>query len=180
MTPEGRATVQRGRRLATVALWLAGALLLAGCGGKRVQADQSQQQQQALERARDLCRAFGYTPGTTEFARCAQSEYDRGWQAPSQAAVPQVVVPPPVVVPAPAPQAQPQPAQQPVQPQSAAQGSQPQPTGAVHPQSAVQAQSAAQASQPQPTPPSDSGGDDWFINWFKRPNVCQQAACSAY
>ncbi len=179
MTPEGRATVQRGRRLATVALCLAGALLLPGCGGKRVQADQSQQQQQqALERARNLCRAFGYTPGTTEFARCAQSEYDRGWQAPSQAAVPQVVVPPPVVVPAPAPQAQPQP--QPVQPQSAAQASQPQPTGAVHPQSAVQAQSAAQASQPQPTPPSDSGGDDWFINWFKRPNVCQQAACSAY
>mgnify|MGYP001206771960 CR=1 FL=1 len=110
MTSVGKGSAGRGRRLAIVALGVAGALLLGGCAGKRAQADASRQPQ-ALDRARGLCRDFGYAPGTAEFARCAQSEYDRGWQAPSQAVVPpQVVVPPPG---APVPQAaQPQPAPQ--------------------------------------------------------------------
>jgi thiamine pyrophosphate-dependent acetolactate synthase large subunit-like protein len=92
------------RRGSVAAVCIAGALLLGGCAGKHAQADPSQQrqaQQQALDRARGLCRDFGYAPGTMEFARCAQSEYDRAWQAaPSQAAAPaQVVVPTPVVTP---------------------------------------------------------------------------------
>lgn len=120
MKAEDKGSVGRGSGAAIAAACVAVALLLGGCAGKHAQADASQQQQaqqQALDRARGLCRDFGYAPGTMEFARCAQSEYDRGWQAaPSQAAAPpQVVVPPPVVTPQAAPASQaapPQPAPQ--------------------------------------------------------------------
>jgi hypothetical protein len=122
MKAEGKGSARRGQRGAIAVACMVGALLLGGCAGKHVQADPSQQQQaqqQALDRARGLCRDFGYAPGTTEFARCAQSEYDRAWQAvPSQAAAPpQVVVPTPVVTPQAAqppapPSPQPQPAPQ--------------------------------------------------------------------
>jgi hypothetical protein len=164
MTSEGKASARRGQRLVIAALCVAGALLLGACAGKRVQPDQTQQrgQQQALERARNLCRDFGYTPGTTEFARCAQSEYDRESQAvPPQAALPpRVVVAPPVVPAAPSLQA-----------------AQSQPT---RPQPAQSQPAPSQPAQSQPAPQADTGDDDGLMRWMKRPNVCQQAACSAF
>lgn len=116
MTSEGKESVRHGRLLVFSALWIVGALLVGGCAGKHAQTDQGQaqqQQQQALDRARNLCRDFGYTPGTMEFARCAQSEYDRTAQAPlPQVAMPQAMAaPPPATAPQAAPpQSQPQPA----------------------------------------------------------------------
>ncbi|MGO8919836.1 MAG: hypothetical protein ACLQJR_28385 [Stellaceae bacterium] len=153
MTSEAKGSVRRGQRVALVALCMGGAVLLAGCAGKHAQADQAQAQQQALERARGLCRDFGYTPGTMEFARCAQSEYDRGAPAASL----QAVAPPQVVVPV--PQVAPPPAAPPV---------------AASPQAA-----APQAAQPQPTPQADNDSDNWLINWLKRPPVCRDTACAA-
>lgn len=111
MGSERKMSSDRARRSAATALCVGAALLLGGCAGDRAGAVQPPpQQQQALERARGLCRDFGYTPGSAEFARCAQSEYDRGSQpgAPQAAAQPGVTVPP-VVVPTPAPGPQPAP-----------------------------------------------------------------------
>jgi hypothetical protein len=93
-------------------LYLACALLLAACGrsgGQRVEVDQGQRQ--AVERARALCQDLGYAPGTVEFARCAQSEFDRyapGATAATAAAP--AVAPQPVPSPAPVQAARPQPA----------------------------------------------------------------------
>ncbi len=122
MRAEEKGSVRRGSGAAIAVACIAAVLLLGGCAGRHAQSDASQTQQaqqQGLDRARGLCRDFGYAPGTTEFARCAQSEYDRAWQGvPSQAAAPpQVVVPTPVVTPQvaqpPVPQAAPpQPAPQ--------------------------------------------------------------------
>lgn len=56
-----------------------------------------------MMRARNLCRDFGYTPGTPEFARCAQTEFDR--MAMAAAPMPQ---PAPLASDVPATQAQPQ------------------------------------------------------------------------
>ncbi len=69
-------------------LCIAGALLLAGCATSHNPSSAGQsQQQQALARARKLCGDFGYTPGTPDFARCAQTEYDHmALAAPTQPA----------------------------------------------------------------------------------------------
>ena len=93
-------------------LRIAGALLLAGCAGKHAApAAADQGPQQTLMRARNLCRDFGYTPGTMEFARCAQTEYDRMALAVPQP-MPPPVAPPPQAAQSPPPAAASQPAPQ--------------------------------------------------------------------
>jgi hypothetical protein len=123
---------------------------LGACGGRaRPAADVDAAQRQAVERARNLCQDLGYIPGTVDFARCAQSEYDR---LPSGAPVASVtpVTPPNTVA-----------AQRPAAPVAAPPQTAPTP--------------APQAVSP---PRTDADEDDWFVRWFKRPNVCQTAACS--
>jgi hypothetical protein len=90
------------RRVAMATLGVAAALLLADCGGRHSSPPPADQgQQQTLMRARMLCRDFGYTPGTMDFARCAQTEFDRmALSAPQP--MPQ---PMPQMAPVPAPQA---------------------------------------------------------------------------
>src|SRR5215472_1545193 len=118
---------------------------LSACGGRaRPAADVDAAQRQAVERARNLCQDLGYIPGTVDFARCAQSEYDR---LPSGAPVASVTPPGAVA------------AQRPASPV------------APPPQTAP----APPAASP---PRTDADEDDWLIRWFKRPNVCQTAACS--
>jgi hypothetical protein len=87
--------VRDGRRIMRAILGVSATLLLAACAGKHAApADQAQQQQQqSLTSARNLCRGFGYTPGSAEFARCAQTEYDRIAAAPPAAAPPAANVP---------------------------------------------------------------------------------------
>jgi hypothetical protein len=106
-----------GPRLAMAMLCIAGALLLADCAGNKHAAapPPDQGQQQTLMRARNLCRDFGYTPGTMEFARCAQTEYDRM----ALAAAPQPMPMPQMAPITPPPQAAQTPAQAaPAQPQA--------------------------------------------------------------
>jgi len=155
----------------TVTACIAAALLLAACSGKRAAPQAEQSQQMALERARGLCRDFGYAPGSMEFARCAQSEYDRMTGGPPPTA-PVVSVPVPQVPQAAQPQVQaipvPQASVQTTRPASA-------PTPAPQPTAQAQPQPTAQA---QPAPQSGGDDDDWLIRYLKRPNVCGQAACS--
>ena len=62
--------------------------VLSACGGRTrpAAAEADAGQRQAIERARNLCQDLGYIPGTVDFARCAQSEYDRFAGAPPAAA----------------------------------------------------------------------------------------------
>ena len=87
MTSRSSGTHRRRCR-AMARLCIAGALLLAGCATSHNPSSAGQsQQQQALARARKLCGDFGYTPGTPDFARCAQTEYDHmALAAPTQPA----------------------------------------------------------------------------------------------
>lgn len=63
---------------ASVMLAIGVAAALTACGSRpRPAADADAGQQQAIERARNLCQDLGYISGTVDFARCAQSEYDR-------------------------------------------------------------------------------------------------------
>jgi len=65
------------------------AAALGACGSRtRPAAEVDTGQRQAIERARNLCQDLGYIPGTVDFARCAQSEYDRWGGAPPVASVP--------------------------------------------------------------------------------------------
>jgi len=127
---------------------LALALSVVACGGRaRPATDTDAAQRQAIERARNLCQDLGYVPGTVDFARCAQSEYDRLPLGAPVASVAPIKPPAAVAV------------QQPASPV-------PQP---------VPAAPAPQAASP---PQTDAGEEDWLVRWFKRPNVCQTAACA--
>jgi len=130
--------------LAPLALAVGVAAVLSACGSRThpaaVEADTGQRQ--AIERARNLCQDLGYIPGTVDFARCAQSEYDRFAGAPPLAATAPSAPPSAVAVQRPVPQA------------------------------------AAPVAATAPTR-SDGDEEDWLVRWFKRPNVCQTAACSA-
>jgi hypothetical protein len=78
-----------GRRshLVPLALAIGLAAALSACGSRtRPAAEADTGQRQAIERARNLCQDLGYIPGTVDFARCAQSEYDRWAGAPPVAA----------------------------------------------------------------------------------------------
>jgi hypothetical protein len=78
-----------GRRshLISVMLAMGVAAALTACGSRpRPAADTDAGQRQAIERARNLCQDLGYISGTVDFARCAQSEYDRFAGPPSVAA----------------------------------------------------------------------------------------------
>jgi hypothetical protein len=93
-----------GRRshLVPLALAIGLAATLAACGSRaRPAAETDTGQRQAIERARNLCQDLGYLPGTVDFARCAQSEYDR-FAGPPLAAT---TAPSAVAVQRPAPQA---------------------------------------------------------------------------
>lgn len=134
----------RRSHLMPLALAIGVAAALSACGSRTRPATEADTgQRQAIERARNLCGDLGYIPGTVDFARCAQSEYDRWAGAPPVATA------------------------VPVAPTTAA---------------AVQ-RPAPQAAAPGPSPTtssarSDGDDDDWFLRWFKRPNVCQSATCS--
>lgn len=138
----------RRSHLVPLALAIGLAAVLSACGSRTrlAAAEADTGQRQAIERARNLCQDLGYVPGTVDFARCAQSEYDRWAGAPPVATAVPVAPTTAVAVQRPVPQA----------PQAAAPG--PSPTT-----------SAA---------PSNGDDDDWFIRWWKRPNVCQTATCS--
>lgn len=136
-----------------LALSLAAALTACGGRARPDASDSETAQRQGIERARNLCQDLGYVPGTVDFARCAQSEYDR---LPLGAPVASVA---------------------PIQPPPAAPVQRPAPTAAATAQAAPTSQ-AAPASQAAPSPPADAEEEDWLIRWFKRPNVCQTAACT--
>jgi hypothetical protein len=122
---------------------------LGACGSRaRPATDADAAQRQAVERARNLCQDLGYIPGTVDFARCAQSEYDRLPLGAPVASVTPVTPPAAAAVQRPA-----SPVPQPPQPAP-----------------------VAQAASP---PRADGDEDDALVRWFKRPNVCQTAACSA-
>lgn len=97
-----------GRRshLVLLALAMGLAAALSACGSRtRPAAEADTGQRQAIERARNLCQDLGYVPGTVDFARCAQSEYDRFAGAPPVAAAVPVAPTTAVAVQRPAPQA---------------------------------------------------------------------------
>lgn len=56
-------------------LCLGGPLALGACTTARERAEEAQQRQ--VQQARQICQQLGYTAGTTEFAQCSQSEFDR-------------------------------------------------------------------------------------------------------
>jgi hypothetical protein len=80
----------RQSRLVPLALAIGLAAGLSACGSRTrpAAAEVDPGQRQAIERARNLCQDLGYIPGSVDFARCAQSEYDRWAGAPPVAAVP--------------------------------------------------------------------------------------------
>ena len=65
----GRRTL---RHAALFFVCLGAMFALGACAGTQEQTAQTQ-----VQKARQLCLDLGYKAGTTEFARCAQSEYDR-------------------------------------------------------------------------------------------------------
>ncbi|HEV2548311.1 MAG TPA: hypothetical protein VGU20_13310 [Stellaceae bacterium] len=97
-----------GRRshLVPLALAIGLAATLGACGSRtRPVAEADTGQRQAIERARNLCQDLGYIPGTVDFARCAQSEYDRWAGTPPVATAVPVAPTTAVAVQRPAPQA---------------------------------------------------------------------------
>jgi hypothetical protein len=139
-----------------LALAIGLAAALGACGSRtRPAAEVDTGQRQAIERARNLCQDLGYIPGTVDFARCAQSEYDR-WAGPQPVATAAPVAP---VAPA-----------LPVAPTTAVAVQRPAP----------QAPQATPPAASLTTSPARSDGDDedWLVRWFKRPNYCQTAACT--
>jgi len=81
-------------QLVPLALAIGLATALGACGSRtRPAAEVDTGQRQAIERARNLCQDLGYIPGTIDFARCAQSEYDRWGGAPPIAAAAPSTVP---------------------------------------------------------------------------------------
>jgi hypothetical protein len=97
-----------GRRshLVPLALAIGLAAALSACGSRtRPAAEADTGQRQAIERARNLCQDLGYIPGTVDFARCAQSEYDRWAGAPPVATAVPVAPTTAVAVQRPAPPA---------------------------------------------------------------------------
>ena len=80
------------RRVAFLLAAIAVPLALDGCARHQARSNpQPPSQQQQIESARRLCYGLGYTPGTPEFAQCAQQEYDR--TATAQAAPPSAFEP---------------------------------------------------------------------------------------
>jgi hypothetical protein len=61
---------------AVLLLCVGGSLALGACADTRA-GDPPMQRDASVEAARQLCTDLGYKSGTTEFAQCAQAEYDR-------------------------------------------------------------------------------------------------------